>query len=150
MGKEYMGKMHKNDRSKAESFFMNSFTTENIFRGVKRRDYIFLYHIRKCAEEDAENGRVYLSRLAESMDLQMSVISKAVKRLHEKGYVEWITDTEQGRTYVVLTSQVVELMAEEYERMKKGYNKILTEIGEEALEQATQTMIKVKDIIDQI
>ncbi len=142
--------MQKNDKSKTESFFMNSFTTENIFRGVKRRDYIFLYHIRKCAEEDADDGRVYLSRLSESMGLQMHDISKGVKRLQERGYVEWATDTERGRTYVVLTSQAVEMMAMEYERMKKGYEKILSEVGEEDLEQATRTMIKVKDIIDQV
>ena len=53
---------------------------------------------------EIEDG-VYLSDLAEYMHMSITDISKAVKKLQQKGYVEWHTDDKKERTYITPTTK---------------------------------------------
>ncbi len=131
----------------AESFFLDNFNLDRLFRGIERGDYIFLYYIRQCQNETPDEEKVYLSRLAEAMNLSVTAISGAVERLQDRGYVLWGTDAALGKTYVVLTSKSVELMNEEKERMKRSYEAIVQEIGMGELAGTVSTLRKIMDII---
>ena len=72
---------------------------------------------------------------------------KAVEKLQDKGFVAWKTDKEAGRTYVELSSKAVELMAEEHDFMKRCYERLRTELGDDELRRTVDTMQKVTAIL---
>ncbi len=134
---------------KEEKFFLDNFNTDRIFKTIERTDYFFLYHI-KCIQDQNEHGkRVYLSVLADTTNIRIPEISKAVENLQNKGYVLWKTDSTAGKTYVEMTSKAIELMADERKRMEQSYKKIQEEIGEEELERTSHTMRKIINILKQ-
>lgn len=135
---------------KEEVFFLDNFDIDRVFGTIERADYLFLYYIKICADETAQGKNVYLSELAEAMHLGIPEISKAMGNLQEKGYVSWKTDSSVGKTYVELTSKAVELMCDERLRMKKCYEQIREEIGEEELAGMMQTMKKITGILKRI
>ncbi|MCM1412049.1 MAG: MarR family transcriptional regulator [Lachnospiraceae bacterium] len=135
---------------KEEIFFLDNFNIDRVFGTIGRADYLFLYYIKKCADESGQQERAYLSELAEAMHLAIPEISKAMENLQEKGYISWKTDNSAGKTYVKLTSKAVELMSDERLRMKECYEKIREEIGEEELSRMVQTMKKITGILKRI
>ena len=72
-----------------EDFFLKSINIDNIFKTFEKADYLFLYSIKHCMENSEIEDGVYLSDLAEYMNMPITDISKAVKKLQQKGYVEW-------------------------------------------------------------
>ena len=135
---------------KEEQFFLDNFNVDRIFYTIGRADYLFLYHIKRCETQSKLGKRVYLSVLADTMNLPIPQISKAVENLRNKGYVSWKTDSEAGKTYVKLTSKAVELMRDERERMENSYKRILEEIGEEELERTIRTMRTITGILKEM
>lgn len=132
---------------KAEAFFLDNFNIDRVFDSIERTDYLVLYYMKSCAEEDPKDGRVYLSDLAEAMKLTIPELSKKIESLQNRGYVHWQTDYQQGRTYVELTSKAVELMLAERRRMRACYERIHEEIGSEEVELTIQTMRKITQIL---
>lgn len=117
---------------------------------IERTDYLFLYYIKCYEDEYLHERKVYLSALAEQIGLSVPEISKAVEGLRDKGYVQWQTDYEKGRTYVELTSKAIELMEEEKKRMHECYQKIRLEIASDELEQMQKTMKKSQKFLDNV
>lgn len=132
---------------KEETFFLNNFNIDRIFNTIEKTDYVFLYYIKCCQDQNGQGKKVYLSALAEVMNIEIPEISKAVENLQNKGYVSWKTDIEAGKTYVELTSKAVELMHDEKKRMENSYRQIQEEIGAEELERTVQTMKKITGIL---
>lgn len=130
-----------------EIFFLDNFNVDRIFNAIERTDYLFLYHIKRCEGQGSQGKRVYLSVLADTMNMAIPQISKAIEGLQNKGYVSWKTDNEAGKTYVKLTSKAVELMRDERERMENSYKRILEEIGEEELDRTIRTMQIIAGIL---
>ncbi|MCD8327198.1 MAG: MarR family winged helix-turn-helix transcriptional regulator [Lachnospiraceae bacterium] len=137
------------DAPAAESFFLNNFNVDRLFRGIERGDYIFLYYIQMYKEGHPEQEPVYLSELAEAMNLNVTEISKAMEHLQDKGYIIWKTDASLGKTYVLFTTKTVELMADGKERIIKCYEAVVQEIGMGELAETVMTMKKIRDIINQ-
>lgn len=90
---------------------------------------------------------MYLSVLADTMNMAIPQISKAVENLRNKGDVSWKTNNEAGKTYVKLTSKAVELMRDERERMENCNKRILEEIGEEELDTTIRTIQTIAGIL---
>lgn len=132
---------------KEETFFLNNFNIDRIFNTIARTDYLFLYYIKCCGDQSGQGKKVYLCALAEVMNIEIPELSRAIENLQNKGYVSWKTDSEAGKTYVELTSKAVELMCDERLRMKKCYEQIQEEIGEEELSEMVQTMKKINGIL---
>ncbi len=107
----------------------------------------FIYHIKRCETKSKQGKRVYLAVLADTMNMPIPQISKAVENLRNKCGVSWGTDSEAGKTYVKLTSKAVELMRDERQRMENFYKRILEEIGEEELERTIRTMRTITSIL---
>lgn len=127
-----------------ERFFLDNFNIDRVFNTIEKTDYLFLYYIKCCAGQD---NRVYLSALAEAMNMKIPELSKAMEKLQSKGYVLWKTDHEAGRTYVELTSKAVELMRDAKRRMDCCYQKIREEIGPEKLAETIHTLKRINEIL---
>lgn len=130
----------------AEWFFLHNFDIDKVFSTIQRADYLVLYYIRMLAEQHP-GEKVYLADLAAAMGLKVTELSKAVEKLQDKGFVAWKTDREAGRTYVELSSKAVELMAEERSFMKRCYDRLRAELGDDELRRAVDTMQKVTGIL---
>ena len=130
----------------AEWFFLHNFDVDKVFSTIQRADYLVLYYIRMQAEQNP-GGKVYLADLAAVMGLKVTELSKAVEKLQDKGLVAWKTDREAGRTYVELSSKAVELMAEEHDFMKRCYDRLRAELGDDELRRTVDTMQKVTGIL---
>ncbi len=130
----------------AEWFFLHNFDIDKVFSTIQRADYLVLYYIRMQAEQNP-GGKVYLADLAAVMGLKVTELSKAVEKLQDKGFVVWKTDREAGRTYVELSSKAVELMAEEHDFMKRCYDRLRTELGDDELRRTVDTMQKVTAVL---
>ncbi len=131
----------------AEAFFLEYFNVDRVFRGIDRADYIFLYYIQLCKDQNPDRELVYLSDLSAAMKLDVTEISKAIERLQDRGYVIWKTDASQGKTYVLFTSKTVEMMADEKKRIMNCYQAIVQEIGMGELGATVMTLRKIMDII---
>ena len=130
----------------AEWFFLHNFDVDKVFSTIQRADYLILYYIRMLSEQNP-GGKVYLADLAAAMSLKVTELSKAVEKLQDKGLVAWKTDRDAGRTYVELSSKAVELMAEEHDFMKRCYDRLRAELGDDELRRAVDTMQKVTRIL---
>ena len=129
-----------------EWFFLHNFDVDKVFSTIQRADYLVLYYIRQQAAQHP-GSKVYLADLAAAMGLKVTELSKAVEKLQDKGFVAWKTDKEAGRTYVELSSKAVELMAEEHDFMKRGYERLRTERGVDELRRTVDTMQKVTALL---
>ncbi len=135
---------------KEENLFLNNFNVDRIFHTIEKADYVFLYYIKGCQDQNSQGGKVYLSALAEIMNIEIPEISKAVENLQNKGYVSWKTDNDAGKTYVELTNKAVELMHDEKKRMETSYRQIKEEIGVEELDRTIQTMKRITGILKRL
>ena len=129
-----------------EWFFLHNFDLDKVFSTIQRADYLVLYCI-KVQQAEHPGEKVYLADLAAAMGLKVTELSKAMEKLQDKGYVVWQTDREAGRTYVELSSKAVELMAEERGFMKRCYNRLRTELGDEELGRAVKLLQHVSAIL---
>lgn len=129
-----------------EWFFLHNFDVDKVFSTIQRADHLVLYYIRQQAAQHP-GSKVYLADLAAAMGLKVTELSKAVEKLQDKGFVAWKTDKEAGRTYVELSSKAVELMAEEHDFMKRCYERLRSELGDDELRRTVDTMQKVTAIL---
>lgn len=139
--------MQKNVSNTEEEFFLKSMNVEKVFAFLDRTDYFFLYNIKRCMEASELEDGVYLSELAEAMNLPMSKISVTVKKLQEKGYVNWKTDMKEERTFITLTNSAKELMMRQRQHMMDAYEKIVTSVRKEDLETTLLTLSKIRQLI---
>lgn len=137
---------YRPESHREELFFLDNFNIDRVFNTIQRADYVFLYYI-QSRKEAAPEGKVYLSDLAEAMHLKMPQVSKAVGQLQDKGYVMWETDDAAGRTYVELTSRATELMASERAWIKRCYEAIRAEIGDEELARTAGNLQRIAGIL---
>lgn len=138
--------MEELQQHQGEWFFLHELNVDKVFSTIQRADYLVLYYIRQQAAQHP-GSKVYLADLAAAMGLKVTELSKAVEKLQDKGFVAWKTDKEAGRTYVELSSKAVELMAEEHDFMKRCYERLRTELGDDELRRTVDTMQKVTAIL---
>lgn len=142
--------MSKWEMLNEETFFIENFSVDTIFRTIERADYFFLYYINLYQSHCEDGEKVYLSELSGMTGIKIPELSKAMEKLLDKGYILWETDTAAGKTYVELTSKAIELMREQRQRMEKGYRLLLDELGKEELKKTVQSMKRIYTIIAQI
>lgn len=133
-----------------EEFFLKSINVERVFQIIERTDYLFIYSIKECMKKSEIPEGVYLSTLAEEMDLSITDTSKAIKSLEDKGYVTWKLDENKEKTYIVLTNKAVELGQGQKRKMIEAYEKITSNIRKEDLEVTLLTLSKIRQLLEKI
>lgn len=138
--------MEKMNYQPEERFFLSNFDVDRAFRTIRRTDYQVLYYIKMLQQQTPEE-KVYLADLAQAMEVRMPELSKRMEALQDSGFVSWGTDREAGRTYVALTTKAVERMAEEHAFLKRCYDRLRAEIGDEELLRTAAAMQRVTGIL---
>ena len=132
-----------------EEFFLENLNVESVFNIIERADYFFLYYIRQCMKTSEGEEGVYLSELAEKMNMSIVEASKAAKNLENKGYVTWKLDESKEKTYLLLTNKAVELMQSQRRKLLDAYQKITEGIRREDLEVTLLTLSKIKFLLEE-
>lgn len=140
---------HSTNSNVEEEFFLKSINVERVFEIIERTDYFFLYNIRLCMEHSEIEDGVYLSDLAEQMDMSVPDTSKAVKNMEDKGYISWKLDKNKERTYIVLTNKAVELCRSQKEKIVMAYKKIMKNIPQEDMEITMKTLSRIREVLMQ-
>lgn len=133
-----------------ENFFLNNISMDRVFKIVEQTDYLFIYNIKQCLKDSEIEDGVYLSTLAEKMELSITNVSKAVKKLEDKGYVMWKLDENRKRTYIVLTNKAEKLGLEQKRKLIDIYEKITENIRKEDMEVTMLTLNKIKNILKDV
>ncbi|MBR4543714.1 MAG: hypothetical protein IKO53_05835 [Lachnospiraceae bacterium] len=128
-----------------ESFFLDEMGAEKVFRYLERADFMLLIYIERLCEE-SEDGRVYLKDLAKEMNVTMSVLSKMITSMQDKGYVSWKTSETKSGTYVQLTNRAKNKIKQERDYMRELFTKIRRAIPADELEVTMETVSKISDI----
>ena len=133
-----------------ENFFLNNISMDRVFKIVEQTDYLFIYNIKQCLKDSEIEDGVDLSTLAEKMELSITDVSKAVKKLEDKGYVMWKLDENRKRTYIVLTNKAEKLGLEQKRKLIDTYEKITENIRKEDMEVTMLTLNKIKNILKDV
>ncbi len=128
-----------------EGFFLDEMGAEKVFRYLERADFMLLIYIERLCE-NSEDGRVYLKDLAKEMDVTMSVLSKMITSMQDKGYVSWKTSETKSGTYVQLTSRAKNKIKQERDYMRELFTKIRRAIPADELETTMATVSKISEI----
>lgn len=136
-----------NNATGVEQLFLDNVSVEMVFNLIDRIDYLFLRYIRNVGNQEAEKKEVYLSELAEGLQLPMAEVSKEVNRLQDKGYVRWLMGEKRDRTYVEVTQTAVDLLERQKEHLKEIYQKIVEELGEEETMVMLRSMHRIAEIV---
>ena len=128
-----------------EGFFLDEMGAEKVFRYLERADFMLLIYIERLCE-DSEDGRVYLKDLAKEMDVTMSVLSKMITSMQDKGYVSWKTSEKKSGTYVQLTNRAKNKIKQERDYMRELFTKIRRAIPADELETTMTTVSKISEI----
>ncbi len=137
----------ENNGTGVEQLFLDNVSVEMVFNLIDRIDYLFLRYIRNGGSHGAEKKEVYLSELAEGMQLPMSEVSKEVNRLQDKGYVKWLMGEKRDRTYVEVTEEAMELLDRQKEHLREVYEKIADELGAEETRAMLHSMHRIAEIV---
>ena len=128
-----------------EGFFLDEMGAEKVFRYLERADFMLLIYIERLCE-NSEDGRVYLKDLAKEMDVTMSVLSKMITSMQDKGYVSWKTSETKSGTYVQLTNRAKNKIKQERDYMRELFSKIRRAIPADELETTMATVSKISEI----
>ncbi len=137
-------------KDKIEEFFVDGINADVIFDLVERTDYYFMYRIMHSHAIFEDGRSVYLSDLAEDLEMPVVELSKVMHAMEDKGYVTWHTDEKKERSYVTLTGKAVSLMSGQKQMMIECYKKILELIPQEELTAALKTMGDIRRIIKKV
>lgn len=133
-----------------ENFFLKSINVERVFEFIERTDYFFIYNIKECIKKSDCPDGVYLSELAEHMEMPITELSKAVKNLEDKGYVTWKLDENKEKTYIVMTNKAVELSRGQKRKMIDAYEKITSNIRKDDMEVTMLTLSKIRQLLEEM
>ncbi len=129
------------------SLFKN-ISAEYIFDIVEKTDFFLIRSIQEGIKNSVLEEGVYLSDLAEQMNVPVTQISAAVKKLESKGYVLWKLDDSRERTYIMLTDRALKLESDQKRKMMDAYEKIISNIRKEDLETTMLTISKIRELFE--
>lgn len=97
--------------------------------------------------DKGEDGKITVSELARKTKVLPSAISRTIKGLEEKGYVERIVNKDDRRnTYVEMTEKGMEAAEEVREIMSDYGNAVLSKLDEDDLSQLISYLNNIYDI----
>lgn len=109
-------------------------------------EYMALSAIVTAHAAQPDSPGVYVSALAENLAVSVSMVSKMLKVLEEKGWILRTIDPDSRRnTYVSLTPQGRRSFAEESERAADANRRITARMGEETMARFLQDATKLAE-----
>ena len=107
-----------------------------ITTGVTQPEYLILTALHVHHQEDPESQGVYVSALGEELSVSVSMISKLLKSLEEKGWIQRTVDKNSRRnTFVTLTDLGEEVYQNASAQMIAFHKGVVESLGQEKFSQ---------------
>lgn len=109
---------------------------DKVLPGVTQPEYLVLSAICYGQESHPEGLGIYVSALADSLMTSVSMVSKLLKTMEEKGWILRTVDKKSRRnTYVTLTKAGQKMLADADECMDQLNQAVAKELGEDVHKQ---------------
>ena len=117
---------------------------------MSQPEYMALSAISCAQDSQPDSPGVYVSVLAEDLEVSVSMVSKMLKVLEEKGWISRTVDPNSRRnTFVSLTEAGRRLYAEESARAAATNRRIVARMGEETMARFLRDAEKLAECIAQ-
>lgn len=118
------------------------------FGSITKLEAFTLGLLRKGQVEHPEAKGMYISELVRRSHGSPPAISRTLRQLEQKGYLERVVDRADRRmTYVVLTAQGLAALDEAWERSRVQVSRVLDRMGEDNVNALIQQLNQLTDII---
>lgn len=103
-------------------------------------EYIALSHIKRYLEEHPGTPGIYVSELAERMEIATSAVSRMLNSIERKGFITRTVNAKDRRnTYVCLTPAGSKILADSTREMGVLWKRLIKRMGDED----TRTLIEL-------
>lgn len=120
------------------------------FKELTQQEYMLLSAIACAQEAHPDSPGVYVSALAEELVVSVSMVSKMLKALEEKGWIVRTIDPNSRRnTFVSLSGEGSRLYEEEAARAEAANRRIVARMGEETMARFLKDAEKLAECIAQ-
>ena len=122
---------------------------QKLFHKVSVLDYAVMWFIANKAEKADINQKFYLKDMAESSGLPMHIITEMVRKLRDKGLVEWTHDGsgEKG-TYVKITELGVSSVTAQRDILQDYNKNVIEKFGTERFLNLIREMSEFEEIMN--
>lgn len=105
-----------------------------IFKGVTLNEYVMLKTMLKLGQKSG-NGRVYISEIVRNLHSSTPAVSKTLKIMESKNFVERETDPENRRkTFVYVTEEGCAAEADSDRAFHRFLDNVVQKIGKEDMD----------------
>ncbi|NLL77949.1 MAG: MarR family transcriptional regulator [Clostridiales bacterium] len=123
---------------------------EILFHDISRREYDMLTVMERYLKENDERKGMYVWELAKALHISSPAVSKMIRALEERGYVERDVDKEDRRnTYVYMTDIGKESRAQNKKKIDALMKKVLICMGEKNMKEFIMLCNLLEDIIEE-
>lgn len=127
-------------------FLLTKDKTQTLFTEVEVPEYISLHLIAKNP-----SGHVYLTELAEQLNMPISNISRMVTRLKERGFVHWAhTGSGNDGTFVTITDYGAQAVARQDQLLDTYYSQVVERFGKKKLVQLLHELSELEQIMKEV
>ena len=120
------------------------------FKELTQPEYMALSAIAHAQAAQPNSPGVYVSALAEELMVSVSMVSKMLKTLEEKGWIVRTVDPNSRRnTFVSLSGEGARLYEEEAARTAAANRRIAARMGEDTMRRFLQDAEKLAECIAQ-
>ena len=117
------------------------------FADISMSDYRTLRAI-DDSDCDVYEGRIFLSDLADRLDLSIRKTSKSVAKLRDMGYVVWEHEGDGADgTFVLLTEEGASVLKEREKQVKEFFVKIVEKYGKEDMKALLQMLKRFETVM---
>lgn len=122
---------------------------QKLFHKVSVLDYAVMWFIANKAEKADINQKFYLKDMAESSGLPMHIITEMVRKLRDKGLVEWTHDGNgENGTYVKITELGVSSVTAQRDILQDYNKNVIEKFGMERFLNLIREMSEFEEIMN--
>lgn len=104
---------------------------EKLFSQISVVDYAAMWIISKLMDQEEEN-RLYLTEIAEQLQVPMKEVTKVVQNLQGRGLIIWTHDGDgSDGTYIMITKNGSASIGEQQHTLHQFYSNIVRRFGTE-------------------
>lgn len=123
---------------------------ENIFSEMTPMEYSIITALCKRMGLHKPDEKIYLSEIAEEMNIPIQQVSKLAGTLSDRGIVIWKHDGRgENGTYIILSDSGKELYARQRKLLHRYYISVMSKLGEERFVEILSAMKELEKAMNQ-
>lgn len=117
---------------------------------LSRGEFFALNMIHKGQTKNPERGGVYVSEIAECLKIAPSAVSRMLRNLSERGFIDRKVDENDRRnTYVSLTPEGERVREEVAQKMNEMTENVLDKMGHEDTKKLIKLINKLANLVEE-